>query len=89
MLYAAAISLIGSFVFWCLGNAWILNKYEQVDFDNSTSTEYCYPPLFKGAFSIVIISDVWYAFFIFIIIFFSLYKINFSIKSIFTKEKKK
>jgi hypothetical protein len=74
LLMAAFITLIASFIFWCLGNAWILNKYQHVDFSNTTSSNYCYPPLFKGAFSLVIISDAWYAFLILTIIIICLRK---------------
>jgi hypothetical protein len=69
LLIVAFASVLASFVFWCLGNAWILNKYEHVQYDVSNSSDYCYPPLFKGAFGIVIISDVWYPFLVLTIIF--------------------
>jgi hypothetical protein len=68
MLIIALISLVISFIFWCLGNAWILNKYQHVQYYNSTSPDYCYPPLFKGTFGIIIISDFWLAFFIFTVL---------------------
>jgi len=68
MLIVAFFSLVASFIFWCTGNAWILNKYQHVEYSNSTSSNYCYPPLFKGTFSIVIISDFWFAFLILTII---------------------
>ncbi len=60
-MIVAFLSLLASFVPSCLGNVWILNKYQHVEFYNATSSDYCYPPLFKGAFSLVIISDFWYA----------------------------
>ncbi len=68
MLLAAVACVVASFVYSCLGNAWILNKYEHVEFFNTNSSNYCYPPLFKGAFSMVIITDGWYAYLLFTII---------------------
>jgi hypothetical protein len=69
MLLGACACLLGSFVFWILGNAWVLNKYQHVDFYDVTSSNYCDSTLFKGAFGIVISADVWMAFFVFTFIF--------------------
>ncbi|CAF1216288.1 unnamed protein product [Adineta steineri] len=74
LVLAALGCLLASFIFACLGNVWILNKYQHVEFYNATSSEYCYPPLFKGAFSMVIITDVWYAFLTFMIIILCYFK---------------
>ncbi|UJR18700.1 hypothetical protein I4U23_005607 [Adineta vaga] len=69
MLLGAVACFLGSFVFWCLGNAWVLNKYQYADFYDVTSSNYCDSTLFKGAFGIVISADVWIALFVFTIIF--------------------
>lgn len=69
LLMAAVVCIITSFVFWCLGNAWILNKYSHVEYHNITSSNYCYAPLFKGTFGIVITTDIWYGVFVLMNIF--------------------
>jgi hypothetical protein len=58
MVIVACVCLFASVIFWCLGNAWILDKYKHVEYYNPASPFYCYPPLFKGTFGIVIISDI-------------------------------
>jgi len=62
MLIIAGISLLTTVGLWGCGNAWVLGKYSHVDYSNSTASTYCYPPLFKASFSIVILSDILFAF---------------------------
>ncbi|CAF1084060.1 unnamed protein product [Adineta steineri] len=61
-IIAACVCLFADFILWCCGNAWILTKYKYVEYHDSFSLSYCYASLFKAAFGIMIVTDIWCVF---------------------------